>query len=179
MLFPTRPKIRKALLKALADGEAHDSDQVEVAVAQILGLSDAQRREPYGNGGGTRLGNEIDWVKGAADAGFAYFERVGPKLYRLTSRGKSAEANWIDVDDASRTVRNFATYSPAHDLDQSGDSDAEILRRDPRNTPALNRTGRRYVERGDSAKAIETFERVLAIDPTNDVAIKRLRQLRR
>ena len=43
MVFPTRDEIRKALLLALADGASHQSDDVEVAVADILVLSDTQR----------------------------------------------------------------------------------------------------------------------------------------
>ena len=86
MVFPTRDEIRKALLLALADGATHDSDEVEVAVADILGLSDSQRRARAGNG--TRLGNEIDWIKGAGDMELGLFERVGPKRYRLTPYGQ-------------------------------------------------------------------------------------------
>ena len=60
MEFPTRAEIRKALLLALADCAPHDGDDVEVAVADILGLSDSQRHAPAGHGRSTRLGNEID-----------------------------------------------------------------------------------------------------------------------
>ena len=95
MEFPTRDDIRNALLLALADGASHDSDDVEVAVADVLGLSDSQRRARAGNGPGTRLGNEIDWVKGAGDREVGFFERVGPKLYRLTRYGQSVAAGDI------------------------------------------------------------------------------------
>jgi Mrr N-terminal domain len=154
MLFPTRNEIRRALLLALADGRALDSDQVEAIVADILDLSEAQRSEPYGNGQGTRLGNEIDWVKGAEDKGFGYFERVGPKLYRLTPRGKRAAVGGIDLDRETRTVRRPGSPSRT-DLEQLVDADAETLRRDPDNIPALNRTARRHLERGDNKKQLK------------------------
>ena len=178
MEFPTRDDIRKALLLALADGASHDSDDVEVAVADILGLSDSQRRARAGNGRGTRLGNEIDWVKGAGDRDVGFFERVGPKLYRLTRYGQSVAAGDIDLDRATRTIRSRVSSSPS-DLEQLQDKDAETLGHDPNNIPALNRTGRRYQEHGEMERAIETFERVLAIDPRNTIAAERLRQLRR
>ena len=44
MVFPTRDEIRKPLLLALADGASHHSDDVELAVADLLALSDSQRR---------------------------------------------------------------------------------------------------------------------------------------
>ena len=69
--------------------------------------------------------------------------------------------------------------SPPTDLDERLDEDAETLRRNPNNIAALNRTARRYLERGETARAIETFERVLAVDPRNRIAAERLRQLRR
>jgi hypothetical protein len=178
MVFPTRAEIRKALLLALADGAPHCSDDVEVAVANILGLSDSQRRALAGSGGSTRLGNEIDWVKGAGDMGVGFFERVGPKLYRLTPYGQSAAAGDIDLDRATRTFHSRVS-SPPNDLEQLLHQDAETLRRDPHNIPALIRTARRYQERGETTRAIETFERVLAIDPRNTIAAGRLRQLRR
>ena len=178
MEFPTRAEIRKALLLALADGAPHYSDDVEVAVADILGLPDSQRRALTGNGRSTRLGNEIDWVKGAGDMGVGFFERVRPKLYRLTPYGQSAAAGDIDLDHATRTIRSRVS-SPPSDLEQLLDKDAETLRHDPNNIPALIRTGRRYQEHGETARAIETFERVLAIDPRNTIAAGRLRQLRR
>jgi hypothetical protein len=56
MEFPTRAEIRKALLLALADDAPHYSDDVEVAVADILGLSDSHRRALAGNGRGTSGG---------------------------------------------------------------------------------------------------------------------------
>jgi len=178
MQFPTRAEIRKALVVALADGGPHYSDDVEVAVADILGLSDSQRHALAGNGRGTRLGNEIDWVKGAGDMGVGLFERIRPKLYRLTSYGQSAAAGKIDLDHATRTIRSRVS-SPPSDLEQLLDKDAETLRHDPGNIPALIRTGRRYQEHGETPRAIETFERVLAIDPSNTIAGGRLRQLRR
>jgi hypothetical protein len=178
MQFPTRNEIRKALLLALADDMSHDSDQVEGAVADILDLSNPQRVEPYADGSGTRLGNEIDWVKGADDKGFGYFERVEPKLYRLTPRGKSAAANNIDLDHATRTIRRRASPEAAG-LEQLADQDAETLSRYPDNIPALLRTARRCLQDGERAKAIEIFEHVLAIDPNNRIASQRLRELRR
>jgi restriction endonuclease Mrr len=178
MEFPTRDEIRKALLLALADGAPHDSDDVEAAVADILGLSDSQRRALAGNGRGTRLGNEIDWVKGAGGMELGLFERVRPKLYRLTPYGRSAAAGDIDLDRVTRTIRG-RVRSPPSDLNQLLDKDAETLSHDPDNIPALIRTGRRYQEHGEAARAIETFERVLAIDPKNTIAAGRLRQLRR
>ena len=178
MEFPTRAEIRKALLLALANGAPHDSDDVELAVANIVGLSDSQRRALAGNGRTTRLGNEIDWVKGAGDREFGLFERVGPKLYRLTPYGKKVAAGDVDLDRATRTIRSGVS-SPPSDLEQLQDKDAETLGHDPNNIPALIRTGRRYQEDGDTARAIETFERVLAIDPRNTIAAARLRQLRR
>ena len=178
MVFPTRAEIREALLLALADGAPHYSDDVEVAVADILGLSDSQRCALAGNGRGTRLGNEIDWVKGAGDMGVGLFERVGPKLYRLTPYGKSAAAGDIDLDHATRTIRSRVSSAPS-DLEQLLHKDAETLRHDPHNIPALTRTARRHQERGETTKAIEMFERVLAIDPRNTIAAGRLRQLRR
>jgi hypothetical protein len=75
--FPTRAEIRKALVLALANGAPHYSDDVEVAVADILRLSESQRCAIAGNGRGTRLGNEIDWVKGAGGHG-SWPLRAGP-----------------------------------------------------------------------------------------------------
>ena len=147
-----------------------------MAVADILGLSDSQRSALAGNG--TRLGNEIDWVKGAGDMGVGFFERVRPKLYRLTPYGQSAAAGDIDIDRVTRTIRSRVS-SPPSDLERLLDKDAGTLRHDPNNIPALIRAGRRYQEHGDTARAIETFERVLAIDPRNTIAAGRLRQLRR
>lgn len=178
MEFPTRAEIRKALLLALADGAPHYGDDVEVAVADILGLSDSQRRAPAGHGRGTRLGNEIDWVKGAGDMEVGFFARVRPKFYRLTPYGQSAAAGEIDLDHATRTIRSRVSSTPS-DLEQLLDQDAETLRHDPDNIPALIRSGRRHQEHGETARAIETFERVLAIDPRNTIAEGRLRQLRR
>jgi hypothetical protein len=176
MVFPTRDEIRKALLLALADGLPHDSDDVEMAVADILDLSDTQRRARAGNG--SRLGNEIDWIKGAGDVELALFERGAPKRYRLTPYGCSIAAGKIDLDQATRTLRGRVGSPPPADLEERLDADAETLRDDPNNVPALNRTARRYLERGETARAIETFERVLAIDPKNKIAAGRLRQLR-
>ena len=175
MVVPTRNEIRQALLVALADGASHCSDNVELAVADILGLSDSQRRARAGSG--TRLGNEIDWIKGAGDMGLGLFERVGPKLYRLTAYGRSAAAGDIDPN-ATRTIHGRVS-SPPTDLEERLDEDAEALRHDPNNIAALNRSARRYLERGENARAIETFERVLAIDPSNTIAAGRLRQLGR
>ena len=59
------------------------------------------------------------------------------------------------------------------------DKDAETLRHDPNNIPALIRTGRRYQEHGETARAIETFERVLAIDPWEHDRCGAAPQLRR
>ncbi len=150
MVFPTRDEIRKALLLALADGGSHYSDDVEVAVADILGLSDSQRHARAGNG--TRLGNEIDWIKGAGDMGLGLFERVGPKLYRLTPYRRSAAAGDIDPD-AMRTIHGRAS-SPPTDLEERLDEDAETLKHDPNNIAVLNRIARRYLKRGESARAI-------------------------
>ncbi len=102
--LPTQGEIRKALLLAYADGAAHTSDKVEVAVANVLGLSDVQRLMRYRDGRGSKLGNEIDWVKGAGDARFGYFERVGAKLYRLTRDGKLALDRGVEINGATRTV---------------------------------------------------------------------------
>jgi hypothetical protein len=174
MVFPTRTEILKALLAALADGATHYSDDVETAVADILGLSDSQRRARAGNG--SRLGNEIDWIKGAGDQGAGFFERVGPKRYRLTPHGRSAAAGNVDLDHATRTIRGRVNPRPS-DLEQLLDDDVETLRNDPNNIPALNRTGRRYQQRGETARAIQMFERVLAVDPRNTIAAKRIREL--
>jgi hypothetical protein len=106
------------------------------------------------------------------------FERVRPKLYRLTPYGRSAAAGEIDLDDVTRTIRG-RVRSPPSDLDQLLDKDAETLSHDPDNVPALIRTGRRYQEHGETARAIGTFELVLAIDPKNAIAAGRLRRLRR
>jgi tetratricopeptide (TPR) repeat protein len=108
--------------------------------------------------------------------GLGLFERVGPKLYRLTPYGRSAVG---DVEPgATRTIHGRVSSPPA-DLEERLDEDARTLGHDPNNIAALNRTARRYLERGETARAIETFERVLAIDPTNMIASGRLRQLRR
>jgi hypothetical protein len=178
MVFPTRAEIRKALLLALADGAPHYSDDVEVAVADILCLSDSQRRALAGNGRSTRLGNEIDWVKGAGDMEVGFLERVGPKLYQLTPYGQSATAGDINLDHPTRTFHSRAS-SPLSDLEQLLHKDAETLRHDPQNIPALIRTARRHQERGETTRAIEIFERVLVIDPRSPIAAGRLRQLRR
>jgi ADP-ribosylglycohydrolase len=176
MVFPTRTEILKALLAAFADGATHYSDDVEAAVADILELSESQRLARAGNG--SRLGNEIDWIKGAGDQGVGFFERVGPKRYRLTPHGRSAAAGNIDLDHATRTIRGRVNPRSS-DLDELLDDDVETLRNDPNNIPALNRTGRRYQERGETAKAIDMFERVLALDPTNTIAARRIRELQR
>jgi hypothetical protein len=84
----------------------------------------------------------------------------------------------IDLEHATRTIRD-RVRSPPNDLEQLRDQDAETLSQDANNVPALIRTGRRYQEHGETARAIETFERVLAIAPGNTIAAGRLRQLRR
>lgn len=177
MLFPTRTEIRKALVLALADGAPHASEAVEAAVADILGLSDSQRRASAGNGHSTRLGNEIDWIKGAGDTEVGLFERVGPRLYRLTPLGRSVAAGKIDLDRTTRTINSGGVSLPS-DLERLLHEDAETLSRDPRNVPALNRTARRYHEQGEIAEAIVMFERVLAVEPNNKIALGRLRTLR-
>lgn len=103
--FPVRDELRRALLLALRDGEPGYSDDVEAAVADILKLSQRQRRVFYLNGHGTKLGNEIDWVKGADDEGFGYFENVGTKLYQLTEAGRKAAAKGVTLTGQTRIVR--------------------------------------------------------------------------
>jgi hypothetical protein len=84
----------------------------------------------------------------------------------------------VDLEHATRTIRD-RVRSPPSDLEQLRDQDAETLSHDSDNVPALIRTGRRYQEHGETARAIETFERVLVIAPGNTIAAGRLRQLRR
>lgn len=106
------------------------------------------------------------------------FERVAPKLYRLTPYGRSVAAGDVDLS-ATRTVNSGRVRSPPPDLDERLNEDVATLRRDPNDVAALNRTARRHLERGEPAEAISVFERVLEIDPKNPIATRRLRELRR
>jgi tetratricopeptide (TPR) repeat protein len=74
-------------------------------------------------------------------------------------------------------LRRLASQS--QDPDETVRLSAEILKRDPRDIAALNRIGRSYQALREKAKAIEMFERVLKLDPGNNIATGRLRQLRR
>jgi 5-methylcytosine-specific restriction enzyme MrcB-like protein len=92
MTLPPSAEIRDAMLQALADGEARDTrDEIEPAVSSILGLSDVDRYAESGNGV-SELMNTIDALTGSADRAYGYFERVGPRRYRLSQKGMLAAA---------------------------------------------------------------------------------------
>ena len=54
---------------------------------------------------------------------------------------------------------------------------AAILEHDPDDGVALNRLGRAYEAIGDIAKAKQTFEHAVEVDPANTIAVGRLRDL--
>ncbi len=47
-----------------------------------------------------------------------------------------------------------------------------LIRKNPKDTDALNRAARAYLELGKVKKALQTCQRVLEIDPCNSIAIK-------
>ena len=57
---------------------------------------------------------------------FGFFERVGPKLYRLTPYGQSVAAGEIDLDRATRTIRSRVSSTPS-DLEQLQDQHVKPL----------------------------------------------------
>ena len=52
------------------------------------------------------------------------------------------------------------------------DINTEILNKSPKNTEALNRLGKSYMELGLMVKSIKTFQICLNISPNNSIALK-------
>ena len=57
------------------------------------------------------------------------------------------------------------------------DINSEILIKSPKNTEALNRLGKSYMELGLIVKAIETFQKCLNISPNNPITLKNLQRV--
>lgn len=123
MDFPGRDEIRIALLYAYGDGKVHWSEAVEPLVARHLNLDETQRAAPNGDGSRTRLGNEIDWVKGAFDEEYGFFERVRDKFYKLSESGMAALAAHERDPTAPLKPGTFAGLKPGGAL---GESDSPL-----------------------------------------------------
>lgn len=61
---------------------------------------------------------------------------------------------------------------------EAGKTNLLILKKEPRETEALNRLGRAYLETGQKTKAAQTYQKVLGIDKFNTIAAKNLTLLK-
>ncbi len=108
-------------------------------------------------------------------------DRLSPHIQAIDDR-KAARRTRIETRRAELPADVTELRALAGDVPGSEDAIAinlGILERTPDDVVALNRLGRAYETLGLFDTACETFEKVLAIDPENGIAKRRLRDVER
>jgi tetratricopeptide (TPR) repeat protein len=102
-------------------------------------------------------------------------KRLGPHLDAIASR-KNPSAKIERLPDDLAALRELAEDDPAPD--EAIAINTKILRLAPAEVVALVRLGRAHLDLHHDAEAIQTFEKVLELEPSNPIATSRLRNLR-
>jgi tetratricopeptide (TPR) repeat protein len=108
-------------------------------------------------------------------------KRLAPHIaaieQRKTDREDRITQRRADLPEDLEHLKDLAASTM--DPEDSIAINSQILLQEPNSLVALNRLGRAYESTGAQALAIETFQAVLEIDPTNTVATRRLADLER
>lgn len=102
-------------------------------------------------------------------------ERLGPHLDAIASRKNPVLRMEVLPDDLV-SLRAMAEDDPAPE--EAIAINSKILQLAPGEVVALVRLGRAHLDLHHDAEAIQTFEKVLEIEPSNPIATSRLRGLR-
>jgi tetratricopeptide (TPR) repeat protein len=105
----------------------------------------------------------------------AAMKRMGPHLDAIANR-KNPTARIDALPDDLVALRRLADGDPAPE--EAIAINSKILRLSPDEVVALIRLGRAHLDLHHDAEAIETFEKVLEVEPSNPIATTRLRNLR-
>jgi tetratricopeptide (TPR) repeat protein len=156
--------VRRYVYKPPSDGyrKLEEADSLDLACEALV----ADESKPYAH-----LFTEADRAAAVA--------RLAPHIQAIDARKAASQAR-IDARDSAlpddvEQLRELAAQST-----QPEDAVAvnrAILRRDAYDVVALNRLGRAYEALGSADQAEQTFRDVLALDPSNAIATRRLRDL--
>ena len=102
-------------------------------------------------------------------------ERLGPHLEAIAER-KNPVARIEALPDDVSELRELAEADPAPE--DAIAINSKIVQNAPEEVVALVRLGRAHLDMHHDAEAIEAFERVLELDPSNPIAKRRLEVLR-
>jgi tetratricopeptide (TPR) repeat protein len=156
--------VRRYVYKAPSDGYRRlaDADSLDLACEALV----ADDSRPYAH-----LFTDADRA--------AARKRLAPHIEGIENRKAESSAR-IDArrselpDDIERLREHAAETTEPEDAIAVN---AAILEREPDDGVALNRLGRAYEAIGDIAKAKQTFEHAVEVDPGNTIAVGRLRDL--
>jgi tetratricopeptide (TPR) repeat protein len=156
--------VRRYVYKAPSDGYRRlaDADSLDLACEALV----ADDSRPYAH-----LFTDADRA--------AARKRLAPHIDGIEKR-KAASSARIDArrselpDDIEQLREHAAETTAPEDAIAVN---AAILEREPDDGVALNRLGRAYEAIGDIAKAKQTFEHAVEVDPANTIAVGRLRDL--
>jgi tetratricopeptide (TPR) repeat protein len=156
--------VRRYVYKSPSDGyrRLEDADSLDLACEALV----ADASKPYAH-----LFTEAD--REAART------RLAPHIQAIDAR-KAASRQRIDARDAELpddVERLQALAAQSTEPEDAVAINRAILRRDAYDVVALNRLGRAYEALGSSDQAIEAFRDVLALDPGNEIATRRLQSL--
>jgi tetratricopeptide (TPR) repeat protein len=156
--------VRRYVYRAPSDGYRRlaDADSLDLACEALV----ADDSRPYAH-----LFTDADRA--------AARKRLAPHIDGIEKR-KAASSARIDArrselpDDIEQLREHAAETTAPEDAIAVN---AAILEREPDDGVALNRLGRAYEAIGDIAKAKQTFEHAVEVDPANTIAVGRLRDL--
>jgi tetratricopeptide (TPR) repeat protein len=158
--------VRRYLYKPPSDGykKLEEADSLDLACEALV----ADENKPY-----AYLFTERD--RAAARA------RLAPHIEAIEAR-KAALRSRIEVRRSQLPEDLLALRELAAKTTDPGDAAAintAILREAPDDIVALNRLGRAFEALGSLEQAEQTFRRALAVDPSNAIAGRRLREVTR
>jgi len=78
----------------------------------------------------------------------------------------------------SQLAQKAVAAAMAGNWEEAEEANLEIIKVNPKDTPALNRLGRAYLEQGKKREAKKTFQKVLRLDQYNLIAQKNLELLK-
>jgi tetratricopeptide (TPR) repeat protein len=156
--------VRRYVYKAPSDGykKLAEADSLDLACEALVADAD----KPYAH-----LFTDAD--RAAASKRLApHIEAIERRKAATTAR---IEERHSELPEDVEQLRDFA--AEATGPEEAIAVNTAILQHAPDDVVAMNRLGRAYEAIGSLAQAKETFERAVAVDPDNAIAVGRLRDL--
>jgi restriction system protein len=170
MPIPDFQSLMLPIMTVAADGVDHTASDLRDRIAESLGLTDAERKEPLPSGQQPIFANRVAWGRTHLQMA-GLLEKISRGTFRITTRGQATLATKPPTINL-RFLRQFPEYAARRNkpptVESNGATDsaaatAEEMLPTPRETPA-ERIESAFSELSDSLRS-ELLGRLSSVDP--------------